>query len=365
MTDVAILGCGVISRAYAPTIAEFEHLDLVACADIDPARASEVAERHAVPAVCTVDELLAHPTVEVVVNLTPASAHEAVSRSILDSGKHAFSEKPLGVDRDGAGTLVDLASERGLRLGCAPDTFLGTGLQTAAAAIEAGVIGTPLAATAFVMGAGPELWHPGPEIFYERGAGPLFDMGPYYVTALVQLLGPAVRVAAMTRGEDQARTIHAGPRKGGSMDPEVPTHVAGTIEFGSGAIATLVASFDVAATRRRNIEVYGREGTLSVPDPNTFDGPVQVRRLGDTEWEEIELRSPTIPQQRGIGLAEMVWATGVGRPHRASGDLALHVVDVMAGTIVAAEEGRTIELTTTCERPPLLAEGLPTNTFDD
>ena len=224
MTEVAILGCGMISGAYAPTIAEFDHLDLVACADLDPARATEVAERHGIPQVCTVDELLAHPSVEVIVNLTPASAHEAVIRAILESGKQAFSEKPLGVDRAGAGALVDLAAGRGLRLGCAPDTFLGTGLQTAAAAIDAGVIGTPIAATAFVMGAGPELWHPGPEIFYERGAGPLFDMGPYYVTALVQLLGPAVRVVAMARGQDVARTIHAGPRKGGSIAPDVPTH---------------------------------------------------------------------------------------------------------------------------------------------
>lgn len=365
MTEVAILGCGMISGAYAPTIAEFDHLDLVACADLDAERASEVAERHGIPQVLSIEELLAHPSVEVVVNLTPASAHEAVIRAILEAGKHAFSEKPLGVDRAGAGALVDLAAERGLRLGCAPDTFLGTGLQTAAAAIDAGVIGMPIAATAFVMGAGPERWHPGPEIFYERGAGPLFDMGPYYVTALVQLLGPAVAVAAMTRGQDQARTIHAGPREGGTIDPEVPTHVSATIEFGTGAVATLVTSFDVAASRHRNIEVYGTEGTLSVPDPNAFEGEVSVRRLGDQAWTPLDPRPATIPQRRGIGLAEMVWATGTGRPHRASGDLALHVVDVMAGAVTAAEERRTVELTTTCDRPPLLVDGLPPNTFDD
>ncbi len=365
MTEVAVLGCGMISGAYAPTIAEFDHLDLVACADLDPARATEVAEKHGIPQVPSIEELLAHPTVEVIVNLTPASAHEAVIRSILEAGKHAFSEKPLGVDRAGAGALVDLAAERGLRLGCAPDTFLGTGPQTAAAAIDAGVIGTPIAATAFVMGAGPERWHPGPEIFYERGAGPLFDMGPYYVTALVQLLGPAVRVAAMARGQDVARTIHAGPRKGESIAPAVPTHVAATVEFGGGAIATLVTSFDVAATRHRHIEVYGTEGTLSVPDPNAFEGEVSVRRLGDQAWAPLDPRPATIPQQRGIGLAEMVWATNAGRSHRASGDLALHVVDVMAGAITAADERRTVDLTTTCDRPPLLAEGLPPNTFDD
>ena len=365
VTNVALLGCGMISGAYAPTIAEFDHLDLVACADVDPARATEVAERHGIPEVCTIDELLAHPEVEVIVNLTPASAHEAVTRAILEAGKAAYSEKPLGVDLTGAQALVDLAAQQGLRLGCAPDTFLGAGLQTAAAAIEAGAIGTPLAATAFVMGAGPQIWHPNPGIFYERGAGPLFDMGPYYVTAIVQLLGPAVRVAAMTRDDGAKRMIHAGPRQGEQFDVDVPTHVAATIELTSGVIATLVASFDVAATRHRNIEVYGTEGTLSVPDPNSFGGPVTVRRLGDAEWVPIELRPATITQQRGIGVAEMAWAAGVGRPHRASGDLALHAVDVMASAVTAAQERRTIDLTTTCAKPPLLAEGLPPNTFDD
>ena len=314
MTNVAILGCGMISGAYAPTIAEFAHLDLVACADVDPARATEVAERHGIPEVCTIDELLAHPEVEVIVNLTPASAHEAVTGAILEAGKAAYSEKPLGVDLTGAQALVDLAAQQGLRLGCAPDTFLGAGLQTAAAAIEAGAIGTPLAATAFVMGAGPQIWHPNPGIFYERGAGPLFDMGPYYVTAIVQLLGPAVRVAAMTRDDGAKRMIHAGPRQGEQFDVDVPTHVAATIELTSGVIATLVASFDVAATRHRNIEVYGTEGTLSVPDPNSFGGPVTVRRLGDAEWVPIDLRPATISQQRGIGVAEMAWAPAPGDP---------------------------------------------------
>jgi predicted dehydrogenase len=365
VTNVAILGCGMISGAYAPTIAEFDHLDLVACADVDPARATDLAERHGVPETCTIDELLAHPDVDLIVNLTPATAHEAVTRSILESGKAAFSEKPLGADLAEAQGLVDLADSTGLRLGCAPDTFLGAGLQTAAAAIEAGAIGTPLAATAFVLGAGPELWHPNPGIFYERGAGPLFDMGPYYVTALVQLLGPAARVAAMARDDGAQRLIHAGPRQGEQFDVDVPTHVAATIELASGVIATLVASFDVAATRHRNIEVHGTEGTLSVPDPNTFDGPVTVRRLGDQEWLPVDLRAATIPQQRGIGLAEMAWATGAGRPHRASGELALHAVDVMAGAVTAAQERRTIDLTSTCTKPPLLAEGLPPKTFDD
>ena len=245
VTEVAILGCGMISGAYAPTIAEFDHLDLVACADLDPDRAAEVAERHGIPQVCTIDELLAHPSIEVIVNLTPPRPTRRSSGPSSRRASTRSARSPSASTGPEPARWSTWRPAQDLRLGCAPDTFLGAGLQTAAAAIDAGVIGTPLAAKAFMLGAGPELWHPGPEIFYERGAGPLFDMGPYYLTALVQLLGPAVRVAAMTRGEDAARTIHAGPRQGGSIDAEVPTHVAATIEFASGAIATLVASFDV------------------------------------------------------------------------------------------------------------------------
>lgn len=364
MTNVAIVGCGMISAAYAPTIAEFAHLDLVACADADPERSAAVAASHGIPKACTVEELLDDPGVEVVVNLTPASAHEAVTRSILEAGKSVFSEKPLGIEFAGGQALVDLATERDLRLGCAPDTFLGAGLQTAAAAIEGGLIGAPVSATAFVMGNGPELWHPNPAIFYERGAGPLFDMGPYYLTAMVQLLGPFVRVGAMARGAGTKRRVHTGPLQGDQFDVEVPTHVAATMELASGAVATLTASFDVAATRHSNIEIHGTEATLSVPDPNQFQGEVSMRRLGEADWTPIEPRATSIPQQRGVGLAEMAWAAEAGRPHRASAELALHVLEVMDAAIEASAHQRTVDLTTTCAKAPLLVEGLAPNTFD-
>lgn len=365
MTDVAILGCGVISGAYAPTIAAFEHLDLVACADLDPTRSQAFADRHSVPRACTPDELLADPSIEAVVNLTPPLVHEATTRAILESGKHAFSEKPLGIDLDAARGLVDLAAGTDRRLGCAPDTFLGVGLQTAAASIAAGRIGEPIAASAFMLGLGPERWHPAPGIFYARGGGPLFDMGPYYLTALVQCLGPATRVSALARADRSPRLVHSGPQAGDPIEVEVPTHVASTIEFASGAIATLVTSFDVTATRHGNIEVYGTEGTLSVPDPNMFEGPVSVRRAGDEDWTMVEPRRVALPQQRGVGLAEMLWADRSGRPHRASGDLALHVVDLMTGAIRSAASGQAVELTTTATSPALLDDDLAPNTFDD
>ena len=364
MTNVAILGSGMISNAYAPTIHEFPHLSLVACADVDLARAKGLAEKHGIPNACTADELLARDDVDVVVNLTPAAVHVPVTQAILESGKSAFSEKPLGSDLAGARSLVDLAAARGLRLGCAPDTFFGVGLQTAAAAIQEGVIGTPLAATAFLMSPGPDLWHPNPEIFFVKGAGPLFDMGPYYLTSLVQFLGPAVRVQAMAREFEPKLVIRAEARRGDMMAVEVPTHVASTLEFASGAIATLVTSWEVPVSRHRLIEVHGTEGTLSVPDPNMFQGEVAFRRLGDKEWTPVTPRAATIPQQRGVGLAEMAWAMDAGRAHRASGDLALHVVDIMASAIDATKARCAIDLTTTCTPAPLLREDLEPNTFD-
>lgn len=365
MTDVAIVGCGAISRAYAPSIAAYDHLDLVACADLEPARAARLAEKHGIPRACTVDEVLADPTIDVVVNLTPPLAHEPITRAILESGRHAYSEKPLGTDLTAARGLVSLAAERGLRLGCAPDTFLGVGLQTAAAAIADGAIGTPVGASAFMLSRGPESWHPSPDFFYAPGGGPLFDMGPYYLTALVQLLGPARRVTAMTSAIRSERTVGSGDRAGETFPVEVPTHVATTIELASGPIATLTTSFDVTATRHGNIEVYGTEATLVVPDPNYFEGTVLIGNAGNSRWDEVTPRVADVVQQRGTGLADMAWAERTGRAHRASGDLALHVVELMTATIDAADEGRTVELTTTCTSPALLPVGLAPNTFDD
>jgi predicted dehydrogenase len=363
MSRVGLIGCGNIAPMYARTLAELGWVELAAVADGVPERATAFAEKFSSRAV-SVEEMLGDPTIEAVINLTPAHAHTAVSAAILAAGKAAFSEKPLGVDLAEGRSLVDQAATLGLRLGCAPDTFLGTGLQAARAAIDRGVIGEPLAASGFFLGFGPEWWHPNPEIFYVPGAGPLFDMGPYYLTALVHLLGPAASISASAKIGIAERMMHGRGRVGDTTTATVPTHVSSVIDFVSGPTATLVTSFDVKASRYKNIEIYGSEGTLALPDPNFFGGPLMVRSILDEDWRELPLATANIPQQRGIGLADMLSATVAGRPHRASGDLALHVLELMTGALRAAEEGRRVAMTTTCERPARLDFSLPTNTFD-
>jgi len=361
---VAIVGCGVISRAYAYTMRKLGFVELAACVDDVPGRAEELAAKFGGQP-STFDAVLGDPTIDAVVNLTPPLAHAAVVGAVLEAGKAAFSEKPLGVDFAQGSALVDLATNAGLRLGCAPDTFLGAGLQTSRAVIDRGDIGEPLAANAFMLGSGPEWWHPSPALFYQHGAGPLFDMGPYYFTALVQLLGPARAISASARISRAQRPILSEPLRGELIDVEVPTHVSALVEFASGPIATLVTSFDVQASRYRNIEVYGTEATLSVPDPNTFGGPVMIKRNGDEQWTEIDLLPEHLPQQRGIGLADMLWAERSGRAHRTSSALALHVLELMTGALTAAADGRRVDLRTTCERAEPLPTGLAANTFDD
>ena len=361
---VAIVGCGVISRTYAHTIGQLDFLELAACVDDLPGRADELAAKFGGQA-STLDAVLDDPTIDAVVNLTPPLAHATVTRAVLAAGKSAFSEKPLGVEFAEGAELVGFSAAWGTRLGCAPDTFLGAGLQTSRAVIDRGDIGEPLAANAFMLGSGPEQWHPNPAIFYQHGAGPLLDMGPYYLTALVQLLGPARAITASARISRAQRPILSEPLRGELIDVEVPTHVGSLVEFESGPIATLVMSFDVQATRYHNIEVYGTEATLSVPNPNTFGGPVMIKRNGDEKWTEVELMPTSVPQQRGIGLADMMWAQRSGRAHRTSSALALHVLELMTGALTAAVEGRRVDLGTTCERAKPLPVGLAANTFDN
>jgi predicted dehydrogenase len=364
VSRVAIIGCGAISPRYAKTLNELGSVTLAAVADGIPERAQALASEHGAT-VMTVDEILADATIDAVVNLTPPLAHGPVTRAILEAGKSAFSEKPLAVDLAEGQALVDLAKTKGLRFGCAPDTFLGAGLQLARAAIDRGDIGVPLAANGFFLGFGPEYFLPNPNFFYERGGGPLLDMGPYYLTALVQLLGPAVAVSASGRISRAQRPIMNGDRLGEMMDVSVLTHVSSVVEFASGPLATLVTSFDVAATDHRNIEIYGSEGTLSVPDPNYFEGPVRIKRIREEEWTELDPLIPTIPQQRGIGLADMMWAQRSGRPHRATADLALHVLDIMTSAVTSVETEHKCTLHTTVQSAAPMRFDLAENTFDD
>jgi predicted dehydrogenase len=364
-TGVGIIGCGNISEVYAAKLSALPFVDLVACADVVPERAKQLAEKHGAPKVLSPDALIADDDVEVVVNLTIPAAHQKVSLQVVSAGKSVFSEKPLALDLTEGLALGRAAGEAGVRVGCAPDTFLGAGLQTCRKLIDDGAIGEPVAANGFMLQPGPEAWHPGPSIFYQRGAGPLFDMGPYYLTALVHLLGPARRVTGSARITHAQREIGSKPLRGQMIDVEVPTHVSSVIDFESGPVASLTTSFDVQSSRLRNIEIYGTEATLSVPDPNTFGGPVAIRKRGEREWTEIPLSHGNAEQSRGIGLADMIRGVQQSRPHRASLELSSHVLDLMESIVRASDEGSHVAPRTTCERPAALAPGLPDDTFDD
>jgi predicted dehydrogenase len=267
------------------------------------------------------------------------------------------------VTREDGRQVLAAAREKGVRVGCAPDTFLGGGLQTCRKLIDEGWIGQPVAATAFFVQHGPESWHPNPDFFYQVGAGPLFDMGPYYLTALITLLGPVKRLAGSARISFPERIATSEEQRGRRIPVEVPTHVAGVLDFAGGPIATLITSFDVWASRLPRIEVYGSEGTLSAPDPNVFGGPVRVRRAGAEEWSDIPL-THSAEVGRGIGVADMAYALRHDRPHRVRADVAFHVLDVMQALGESSERGRFVEVTSDCARPAPLPMGLNPGELD-
>ncbi|KFN10153.1 MAG: Gfo/Idh/MocA family oxidoreductase [Paenibacillus macerans] len=358
---VGIIGCGKISGIYMENCRKFAELELAACADLDLSRAREQAERYGIPRVCTVEELLGDPDIAIVINLTIPAAHAEVCLKALEAGKHVYVEKPLAVTREDGLTILETARRRGLLVGSAPETFFGAGIQTALKLIRDGAIGRPVSATAFMMSRGHEHWHPDPEFYYAKGGGPMFDMGPYYLTALIQLLGPIRRIAGITGKALAERTITSEKKRGQRVPVEVPTHVAGTLEFAQSAIATLITSFDVfGGSTLPPLEIHGTEGTLLVPDPNTFGGPVKYRRLGATEWTEAPLLPGYAENSRGIGPADMAAALLRGRPHRASGELAYHVLEAMWGFHDSSDSGRYYEMQSTCTPPaPLPADQEP------
>ena len=361
---VGIIGCGNISQIYLTAPKRNPALEIVACADVFLERAEAKAREHGIRAL-TVEGLLADPEIGLVINLTIPAAHAAVALQALEAVKHVYTEKPLATTREDAHKILDLAAQKGLRVGCAPDTFLGAGLQTCRKLIDEGVIGQPVAATAFMLGHGPEGWHPDPEFFYQPGAGPMFDMGPYYLTALIHLLGPVDRVTGSARISFPERVIGSAPKKGQTIKVNTPTHIAGVLDFARGPVATLVTSFDVWAAQVPRIEIYGSLGTLSVPDPNTFGGPVKLRLAGEEAWREVPLSFPNHENSRGLGPADMVTAIGSGRPHRASGALAWHVLDLMHAFHDASREGRHVLLSSQCAQPAALPVGLAAGVLAD
>lgn len=364
---VGIIGCGNISSAYFKGIRKFPIMELVACADIDVERAKARAEEFSVPKACSVEEILADPEIEIVVNLTIPKAHAEVCLAVLEAGKSVYVEKPLAVTREEGQQMVALAKQKGLHIGSAPDTFLGGGIQTARKLIDDGWIGTPIAATGFMMGRGHENWHPDPDFYYQVGGGPMFDMGPYYLTAMVFLMGPIRRVTGSARITFPERTITSQPKYGTKITVNTPTHIAGVLDFENGAIGTLITSFDImgGTSPFPNIEIYGTEGSLRVPDPNTFAGPVLVRRAGASEWSEVPLTHHFTEQGRGLGVADMAYSIRTGRPHRVNGDLAYHVLEAMHGFHDASRDGKHYVMQSTCERPAPFPLGLPQDALDE
>ena len=341
----------------------FDDFEVVACSDLVLERAEAQAEAYSVPKACSPEELLADEETEIVLNLTVPVVHAEVSMAALAAGKHLYTEKPLAVDLEDGHRMLKMAGERDLLIGCAPDTFLGGGLQTCREVIDAGVIGEPVAVTAMMLNHGPEDWHPNPDFFYQPGAGPMFDLGPYYLSALTTLLGPVRRVTGSARVTFPERTISSQPLAGTTITVNTPTHVAGVMDFEGGPVGTLVTTFDVWSEYQSRIDLYGTEGTLSIPDPNMFDGPVRLWRSGENAWTEVPLTHPYTGNSRGLGLADMAQALRSGRRPRASGELGMHVLEVIHAFLGSAERGQHVEVTSTFERPEPLPAGSPEKIF--
>jgi predicted dehydrogenase len=371
---VGVIGCGNISDAYLRGAARSRLIRVKSCADLSPDAAKAKAEEHGIEAV-SVDALLGDPAIDIVINLTVPLAHGPVSRQIITAGKHVYSEKPLAARFSEGQALMLAAAGRGVRVGCAPDTFLGAAHQACRRAIDAGLIGRPVAGAAAVLSHGMEHWHPNPEFFFKRGGGPIHDVGPYYVTQLVNLLGPVTRVAAQASIGSLTRTVTSEPLSGQVIDVEVPTTVNGVLSFASGANVALSASWDVWKHQRLPFEIYGSEGSMLVADPNFFGGEPQVSaRNGD--WQNIDiaahpfgianrtLRSGAqVADYRIIGLLDMAAALAQGRPHRANGDLALHVLEVLDAFERSSVEGHHMMIETPCERPEPLPLGAGDEVF--
>ncbi len=356
---IGIIGCGNISQAYFNGAKMFEILEVVACADLNMEAAVVKATENACLAQ-TVEELLANPDVDLVINLTIPAVHAEVSLAALNAGKHVHCEKPLAVHLKDAKQVIDLAKEKGLMVGCAPDTFLGAGLQTSRKIVDDGWIGKVVSGTAFMLASGPESWHPNPAFFYEQGAGPMFDMGPYYITALVHLLGPVKEVIAVTSRAYAERIATCKEQFGKILPVSVPTHCSGTLTFHSGAVVTMTISFDVRRHGHSPIELYGTEGSMKVPDPNTFGGPVEVWTPTSGEWREQALSHKYAENSRSIGAADMAYAilSGGKHPHRSSGALAYHALEVMHAFEKSSDSKQSVTIESKPEQPAALPLGL-------
>ena len=331
---VGVIGCGIIATRYVEDAPAFAHWQAVACADLDADLSRDFAGTHGLRPL-SVEGLLADPDVDLVLNLTPPKAHAPLVAAALAAGKHVYTEKPLAATSAEARELVADAERRGLRLGCAPDTFLGAAYEAGRRLIDEGAIGSPIGAAATMLTGGPDRWHPNAEMFFREGGGPLLDIAPYYLTAIVSLLGPIASVAGFGETPTRERTLGAGPRAGQVVKVEVPTHAAAVLRLERGALATLVVSFEASGQYLSGLVVYGSEGSLTLPDANAFGGEVTIRRAG-REPETVAYASGGARETRGLGIDDLAESLRHGRPHRASGDLALHVLEVAETAAVAA-----------------------------
>jgi len=379
---IGIIGCGNISDIYLTNLTRnFKNVEVKACADMFLEKAEQQKERYGLAKACTVEELLADPELEIVVNLTIPAAHHSVNLQALKAGKHVYCEKPLALNLEDAEEAANVAKEKGLILCSAPDTFLGAGLQTCRKLLDEGAIGKALGFTANLVGPGHEMWHPAPEFYYKKGGGPMLDMGPYYITALVALLGPIKQLSCFAKTSRQERSI-----KGEMVEVEVPTHYAGIVEFESGLIGNVNMSFDVWESELPQLEIYGTEGVMHVPDPNMFGGPVKlydgkkmerivtavegvpINRLMKMHGckaeclREVELAFPAeaVPRSnlRGFGVADMAQALLDKRSSRLNAELSKHVVEALTAFDISSRENRVYKMRTTCERPAPMSLGL-------
>ncbi|MBI1331919.1 MAG: gfo/Idh/MocA family oxidoreductase [Armatimonadetes bacterium] len=358
---VGIVGAGNISAIYCENLSKFPSIDLVAISDLDEPRAQTQAEKYDIEA-RSVDALLGASDIDLVLNITIPKAHGEVALAALSAGKHVYNEKPLAIHRDVCEQMLAVAGQKGLRVGCAPDTFLGAGHQRVRKLIDDGAIGVPVAVHGFMTSRGVESWHPNPEFFYKPGAGPMLDMGPYYLTAFVNLFGAISRLASVTRTTFPERTITSEPHKGEVIKVETPTTFVAAMQFASGVVGQLTTSFDTHSfPGQPNIVVYGSEGTMIVPDPNSFNGwnepssKITIRR-GNGDEEIYISDQPFKMNSRGLGILDIAHAISEDRPHRASGALAFHVLDVMLSAIESSDESQFINPRTQPDRPTLIGD---------
>ena len=364
MIKVGVVGCGDIFKDYIRASKVLNDIEIVACASRGMDSARMKAEKHGIRAM-TVDELLADPEIEIVINLTTPQAHTSINLQALEAGKHVYCEKPFAITREEAIEVLDLARVKALMVGSAPDTFLGSSLQTCRKLIDDGEIGRPVAGTAIMGCHGHESWHPNPGFYYLKGGGPVFDMAPYYLSALVHLLGPVKRVAAICGRSFDERLATSESAKGRVLPVEVNTHAAGTLEFCNGAIITLIMSFDVWKQSSPPIEIHGTAGSLRLPEPNSFGGEVSMFRPGTKDWETVPPSHGYSDNMRSIGVADIARAIKSGRAHRCNGEMGYHVLDVMHAFDESSETGSHIEVKSTCEQPAALPVGLVAGELDD